>query len=88
MTVRLNPHSERLLRERMARGYFRTPEEVLELALETLAQQESALSPFEPSSNGATKSPDEAVRDILDLRKGVTLGGLKIKDLIHEGHDI
>jgi len=34
----------------------------------------------------STKSPAEAVADILELRKGVRLGGLKIKDLIHEGH--
>jgi prevent-host-death family protein len=26
-----------------------------------------------------------AVKDILEMRKGVTLGGLKIKDLINEG---
>ncbi len=31
-------------------------------------------------------SPEEAGRDILKLREGVTLGGLNIKDLIHEGH--
>ena len=31
-------------------------------------------------------TPAEAVADILELRKGVTLGGLKIQDLIHEGH--
>jgi hypothetical protein len=31
-------------------------------------------------------TPAEAVADILEVREGVTLGGLKIKDLIHEGH--
>jgi hypothetical protein len=28
----------------------------------------------------------EAIDSIRELRKGNTLGGLKIKDLIHEGH--
>jgi putative addiction module CopG family antidote len=28
----------------------------------------------------------EAAAHIRELRKGVTLGGLKMKDLIHEGH--
>ncbi len=32
------------------------------------------------------KSPPEAVAHIRQSRKGVTLGGLKIKDLIHAGH--
>ena len=31
-------------------------------------------------------TPEQAVDDIRELRKGVTLGGLKIKDLVHEGH--
>lgn len=32
------------------------------------------------------RSVAEAVDSIRDLRKGNTLGGLRIKDLIHEGH--
>ena len=31
-------------------------------------------------------TPEEAGRNIRELRRGVTLGGLRIKDLIHEGH--
>jgi hypothetical protein len=38
-----------------------------------------------PPSHPA-KTPAEAVADILELRKRNRLGGLKIKDLIHEGH--
>jgi hypothetical protein len=30
-------------------------------------------------------TPEQAVDDIRELRKGVTLGGLKIRDLINEG---
>lgn len=81
-TIRLTPHSEELLQEQLARGPYRSPEEVIERALETLAQKESI--PFQLGR--ATKTPAEAVADILELRKGVRLGGLKIKDLIHEGH--
>ena len=40
MNIRLNPHSEEILREQMASGGFRTPEEVIEHALESLAAQE------------------------------------------------
>ena len=81
-TIRLTPHSEELLQRQLTRGPYRSPEEVIERALETLAQKES--TPFHPGS--AAKSPAEAVADILELRKGVKLGGLKIRDLIHEGH--
>jgi len=78
-TIRLTPHSEELLQEQLTRGPYRSPEEVIERALETLAQKDSIS--FHPGS--ATKSPSEAVADILELRKGLRLGGLKIKDLIH-----
>jgi hypothetical protein len=30
-------------------------------------------------------TPGEAVADIRELRKGVTLGGLRIRDLVDEG---
>ena len=48
-------------------------------ALETLAEKEL------PSAPTRTMTPAEAVADIRELRKGVTLGGLRIKDLINEG---
>ncbi|HEX5413038.1 MAG TPA: hypothetical protein VFZ27_14400 [Terriglobia bacterium] len=32
------------------------------------------------------KSPAQAVAEILEIQKRNRLGGLKIKDLIHEGH--
>ncbi len=81
-TIRLTPHGEELLQEQLARGPYRSPEEVIERALETLAQKESIPFRLGPS----TKSRAEAVADILELRKRVRLEGLKIKDLIHEGH--
>lgn len=81
-TIRLTPHSQELLKEQLAHGPFRSPEEVIERALETLAQRESGHSRLGPS----TKSPAEAVAEILEIQKRNRLDGLKIKDLIHEGH--
>jgi Arc/MetJ-type ribon-helix-helix transcriptional regulator len=40
MDVRLNPHSEELLKEQLARGPYHSPEEVIERALETLTERE------------------------------------------------
>lgn len=80
-TVRLTPHGEVLLQKQLASGSYRSPEEVVERALETLAEncEQSRLAP-------STKTPAEAVADILENRKGVKLDGIRIKDLIHEGH--
>jgi putative addiction module CopG family antidote len=47
MNIRLNPHSEKLLKEQLAQGRFHSPEEVIERALETLserAQRHAAMS--------------------------------------------
>jgi Arc/MetJ-type ribon-helix-helix transcriptional regulator len=80
-TIRLTPHGEELQQEQLAHGAYRSPEEVIERALETLAQREAASFRLGPP----TKSPAEAVADILEIQKRNRLGGLKIKDLIHEG---
>jgi len=48
-------------------------------ALEALARMESPTPPVR------TMTPTEAVADIRELRRGVTLGGLRTKDLINEG---
>jgi Arc/MetJ-type ribon-helix-helix transcriptional regulator len=81
-TIHLTPHSEELLKAQLARGPYRSPEEVIESALESLAQAQTSPAPAVASK----KTPAEAVADIMELRKGVRLGGLKIKDLVHEGH--
>jgi Arc/MetJ-type ribon-helix-helix transcriptional regulator len=39
MNVRLNPHSEELLKQQLARGPYHSPEEVIERALETLTER-------------------------------------------------
>ena len=82
MNITLTPHSEQLLRDQLVRGSYRSPEEIIEHALETLAEKEARSMRL----GASCKSPAEAVADILELRKGVRLEGLRIKDLIHEGH--
>ena len=55
MNIRLNPHSEQLLKEQLAHGNFRSPEEVLERALQALAEQGSTASHLSPRE----QSPEE-----------------------------
>ena len=81
MNVRLSPASEQILKEQLAHGSFRSAEEVIQRALEVLA--EKASSAETRSENTAA----QALADILD-RKGVTLGGIRINNLTHEGRRI
>lgn len=39
-----------------------------------------------PAGPSETHSVADAIDRIRELRKGITLGGLRIKDLLHEGH--
>ncbi|HXP84681.1 MAG TPA: hypothetical protein VN841_08180 [Bryobacteraceae bacterium] len=79
LTLTLGPDGERLVAAQLRTGRYRSPEEVVTRALETLAEKES------PTVPSGTLTPAEAVADIRELRKGVTLGGLRIKDLINDG---
>ncbi len=79
LTVTLDPHSEQLVQAHLRTGRYHSPEEVVTRALETLAEKA-------PPAPQRKKTPAEAVAHIRQSRKGVTLGGLKIKDLIHKGH--
>lgn len=79
MNVRLTPHSERLLKDQLLHGGRRSPEEVIERALELLADK---------SSNAEAGSKNTAAHALAEIlgRKGVTLGGIRVKNLIHEPH--
>lgn len=78
MTLTLDPHGEQLVAAHLRSGRYQSAEEVVTHALEILAETEGP-------SNERKKTPAEAVADIRELRKGVTLGGLKIRDFINEG---
>ena len=77
LTLTLNTHGEQLVTAHLRTGRYHSAEEVVTRALETLAEKEP------PPAR--TMTPAEAVANIRELRKGITLGGLKIKDLINEG---
>ena len=79
LTLTLDRHDEQIVEAHLRTGRYRSPEEVVARALETLSEKE-------PVAPIRRKTVAEAVAHIRKSRKGVTLGGLKIKDLIHEGH--
>ena len=79
VTLTLDAHVEQLIAEYLRTGRYNSAEEVVARALEILAEQEAAGERVEPMT------PAEAVADIREMRRGVTLGGLAIQDLIREG---
>src|SRR5260370_8329513 len=62
MNIRLNSHSEQILRDQLARGQFSSPEEVIERALEALSETEQrrpniSLAEFETTLDALAERP-------------------------------
>jgi Arc/MetJ-type ribon-helix-helix transcriptional regulator len=84
MTITLKPEQERIIQEEIQSGHFRTPEEVLDHALAVLREQDHRPQ-TDFLSEERVRRAQTAVVHIRELSKGLSLGGLKIKDLIDEG---
>jgi hypothetical protein len=83
MTVHLSPHGRQLLEAALARGVGRSPEEVVERALEAATGTAATLSEEEREQRRQAVASMVAFREEYHL----TLGpGDRIQDLIHEGH--
>jgi hypothetical protein len=82
MQVTLTPHAEEIVAAALARGIGRSPEEVVEHALETIAREEPVPSEEEKERQQAV----DGMRAFGEKHQ-LTLGpGERIKDLLHEGH--
>lgn len=83
MDINLTPEQERIVKEELNSGHFRTAEEVIDEALRALQERQKASPAGTP--NGAQR---EAVREMLAFleRNRVRLEGISVKELIHEGH--
>jgi Arc/MetJ-type ribon-helix-helix transcriptional regulator len=82
MQIKLNPETERLVQEEIACGHFQSVDELIMQGLQALRERDSA----ESTHIDLNGSPADAVARLRALRKGLTLRGLKIKNLAHEGH--
>jgi Arc/MetJ-type ribon-helix-helix transcriptional regulator len=82
MAIHLKPEHERIILEEIEAGHFRNADEVLDRALAALRAQK-------PDARYAVQDrvlrAQAAAAKIRELRKGLSLGGLNIKDLIEEG---
>ena len=82
MTVTLTAHGEQLLEAARTRGLGRSPEEIIERALEAVIKPES------PVPDGEKERRRQAITSMLEFKRKhhLTLGpGISIKDLIQEG---
>jgi putative addiction module CopG family antidote len=64
MNIRLNSHSEQILKDQLASGQFHSPEEVIERALETLSEREQRratmdLAEFEATLDALAEGSDK-----------------------------
>ncbi len=83
MNINLTPAQERIVKDELKAGHFRSAEEVIDEALQVLREKEKSAAAA--PSNGAQR---EAVREMLAFveKNRVRLEGVSVKDLIHEGH--
>jgi putative addiction module CopG family antidote len=78
MTVELKPEQERIIREQLASGQFKSVDEVLTTALASLPQDRR----FDPETRR------EAVRRMIEFgeRRNLSLGEPVTRGFLHEGH--
>lgn len=79
MTIQLNPEQEHVIHQALETGKYRSVDEVLDSALEVIRQREGI-----PPALMRSQLAGQRIRE---LRKGVTLDGLSIKELIEEGRE-
>ena len=83
MNVNLTPEQEKIVKDKLKSGHFRSVEEVIGEALQGRREKEQSSTAGAP--NGAQR---EAVREMLAFveKNRVRLEGVSVKELIHEGH--
>jgi Arc/MetJ-type ribon-helix-helix transcriptional regulator len=83
MNIHLTPERERLVKDEIKSGHFRTPEVVIDEALQALREKEQASG--KAAANGTQR---DAVREMLAFveKNRVHLKDLSVKELIREGH--
>ena len=81
MKINLTPEQEKIVKEELKTGHFRTAEDVIGEALQVLREKEQAAA----APDGTQR---EAVREMLAFleKNRVRLEGVSVKELIHEGH--
>ena len=87
MKIDLSGEPERIVREELKSGRFRTAEDVIGEALQALREREKQQSSRATASDGEQRN---AVREMLAFveKNRVRLEDVSVKELIHEGQAI
>jgi Arc/MetJ-type ribon-helix-helix transcriptional regulator len=85
MTIHLTPEQERIVQNELKSGRFRTVEEVVAEALNSLRERQQSAAGT--AANGEQR---EAVRQMLEFaeKNRTWLVGVSVRQLIHEGHPL
>jgi putative addiction module CopG family antidote len=84
MNIHLTPEQEKIVKDKLESGHFRTVEEVIGEALQALREKERLVA----SATLSSDAQRAAVREMLAFaeKNHVRLDGVSVKELIHEGH--
>lgn len=79
MSLEVKPETEQLVRDEIRSGRFASVDDLITQGVLAWRVQH-----WQPPVAGKL-TPAEAITRIRELRRGVTLGGLRVKDLANEG---
>lgn len=81
MNITLTPENERMIREELASGRWPSVDDIIAKALEALRERERAMT------QQAAEARQQAVGEMLAFggRHKLTLEGMSIRELIHQG---
>jgi Arc/MetJ-type ribon-helix-helix transcriptional regulator len=82
MNINLTPEQERIVKDELRAGHFRSVEELIGEALNDLLEKKKSVA---ANSGGAQR---EAVLEMLAFveKNRVSLADVSVRELIHEGH--
>jgi Arc/MetJ-type ribon-helix-helix transcriptional regulator len=82
MTINLKPETERLVQEEIQSGHFHSVDELIVKSVHAWREKQRQ------SRTSSAAQRDAAVDRAMDFarNRAIALGGVSIKELIHEGH--
>jgi Arc/MetJ-type ribon-helix-helix transcriptional regulator len=81
MTINVKPETEQLVQEEIRNGHFRSVDEIIVEGVQAWREKHRSK---QIGSEQRRKAVEEALAFAKD--KAIPLGGISIKELIHEGH--
>ena len=85
MNINLTPKQEEIINQQLKAGHFRTAQEVIDRALETLRANQNIDMRVRDRASVANDAAVAAMLAFVE-KNSVRLTGISVKDLIHEGH--